>query len=214
MENNPPSPQTERQTSCVLPVLKAFIILCVIVAVLLPWAWPGYGGFIGVVLAVLAIICSVVTLFFKAFAFGIIMALVGLFAGGVSVVGLAYHTYPYVKTTMQLQDILAKEVPEILTAKQVGDQSKVTELRLHQVELLKRFSDNEDTQKFLSENNVRKLNYIFSLAAAYAAAAEAGNEAEADAKATELDTQLNEMFRQFHHSSSTHDDVDLWDLLD
>ncbi len=213
-----PAIQQERQPSTVLPVLKAFIILCVIVAVLLPWGWPGYGGFIGIILALLAILCSVVTLFFKAFAFGIIMVFVSMFAGGVSVTGLVHHTYRIVKVTMQMDDILTKQDAEIQTAKLADDRAKVTELRLHQVEALKQFYHHPDTLDLLPESDILKLNHIFTLSAAYAAAEKAGNEAEAAAKATELDAKLNELFHRHHHPSSPHGDADpatdLWDLLD
>ena len=70
-------------------VLKGITVACAVLAVVLPW-FGMMAALIGILLAVVSIVCAIIAVCKKATMFGIIMIVVGMIAGGIATGGYLF----------------------------------------------------------------------------------------------------------------------------
>ena len=113
-------------------VLKGITVACAVLAVVLPW-FGMMAALIGILLAVVSIVCAIIAVCKKATMFGIIMIVVGMIAGGIATGGYLFSV---------AKDLNLVDPKKIEAAQKAGDLKKVEELKKEQQEALEQYSQN------------------------------------------------------------------------
>ena len=121
-------------------VLKGITVACAVLAVVLPW-FGMMAALIGILLAVVSIVCAIIAVCKKATMFGIIMIVVGMIAGGIATGGYLFSVAKVLNLVDQgkIQVEFAKKIE---AAQKAGDLKKVEELKKEQQEALEQYSQN------------------------------------------------------------------------
>lgn len=110
-------------------------------AVVLPW-FGMMAALIGILLAVVSIVCAIIAVCKKATMFGIIMIVVGMIAGGIATGGYLFSVAKDLNLVDQgkIQVEFAKKIEGC--PRRPGDLKKVEELKKEQQEALEQYSQN------------------------------------------------------------------------